>query len=290
MSSLLQNELFSKWTLAFGSARHKLLAIRRQEGIEEVKRKGIIIDREISRKAYLKFCEGEPRISVKHRLVDGKIEAYEMPLNSHSAVQGELIYIMRGWSDQLRVHGELDVIVDTRSVYRPDACVQPRNRRQPQPSRAVNSSGKPYPTLVVEIGNTESLNSLHELATKYFSQRTTIQIYLAIKLFLSGALLALLYLRNNSNQTMPVIVKSFGTADLANLSRNYLLNTAHVPANVITGVGFGGVPCDGPNIPVYQIAIPTILLFNDVPGGVPGGVPSNFIVDLWRLQDAILND
>ncbi|CAG8643629.1 2441_t:CDS:1 [Ambispora gerdemannii] len=288
MSLLWQNELFSKWTLAFDSARQKFLAIRRQEGIEEVKRKGIIIDREVSRRTYLKFCEGEPRISVKHRLIDGKIEAYEMPLDPHGLAQAKLTAIMYNWSDQLRVIGEIEVIVDTRSVCHPDICIRPRNRRQPQPSAAVNSSGKPYPTLVVEIGDTESLNSLHELATKYFSQRTTIQIYLAIKLFPSGALLALLYLRNNPNQTMPAIAKSFGTASLAHLSRIYLLDTVHVTA--ITGVGFGGVPCDVANIPEYQISIPTILLFNDVPGGVPGGVPNNFIIDLWRLHDAILND
>ncbi|CAG8763756.1 12312_t:CDS:2 [Cetraspora pellucida] len=255
-------ELFSKWTLAFDSARHKLLTTRRQEGIEEVKRKGIIIDRGISRSAYLKFCEGEPRISVKHRLIDGKIEAYEMPLDFHSAVQEELILIM-------------DFIVDTISVCRPDICIRPRNRRQPQPSQAVNSSEKPYPTLVVEIGNTESLNNLHELAMKYFSQRTTTQIYLAIKSFPSVALLALLYLRNNPNPTIPVIVKSF---EIADLSRIYILNTAHVSASVITGIGFGGVPCDGGNIPEYQIVISTILLLTMF-----------IIVDIWRLQDAILN-
>ncbi|CAG8516303.1 5325_t:CDS:2 [Diversispora eburnea] len=88
--SPLQSELFSKWSKAFDSERHKLLAIRRQEGIEEVKRKGIIIDKKVSLKTYLKFCKGEPSISVKYHLIDGKIEAYEMPLNPHGLIQGEL--------------------------------------------------------------------------------------------------------------------------------------------------------------------------------------------------------
>ncbi|CAG8620027.1 11142_t:CDS:2 [Ambispora gerdemannii] len=198
-----QNEkLFSKWSSAFDSARHKLLAIRRKR-------------------------EREPKVSVNHRLIDGKIEAYEMPLDPHGLVQAKLTAIMDNWSVRLRVIIELDVIVDTRSVCRPDICVRPLNRHQPQSSRAVNSSGNPYSTLVVEIGNTESLNSLHELTAKYFSQRTTIQIYLAIKLYPT---------RQDE----------------------------------------------------YQIDIPTVLLFNDVPGGVPGGVPNNYIIDLWRLQDAIL--
>ncbi|CAG8739957.1 19410_t:CDS:1, partial [Racocetra fulgida] len=174
---------------------------------------------------------------------------------------------MYNWSDQLRVIGEIDVIVDTRNVYRPDICARPRNRHQSPPSQAVNSSGNPYPTMVVEIGNTESLNSLHGLVEKYFSQRTTIQIYLAIKLYPphhnnTFALLAVLYLRNNPNPTTPVVVKSFGTAPLSNHSQIYLQSI--VQDEVITGVGFEGAPCDGANIGEYQLAIPINLLFNGV--------------------------
>ncbi|CAH1766880.1 429_t:CDS:2, partial [Entrophospora sp. SA101] len=149
--------------LGIDSARHKLIAIRRQEGIEEVKRKGIIIDREVSRRTYLEFCETK------------------------------LISIMDNWSVQLQVIGELDVIVGTRSIYRSDISVQPRNRRQPQPSQAVNSSRKPYPTLVVEIAT-----------IKLFPPRQNGSV----------ALLELLYLRNNPNPTIPVTAKSFGTASL----------------------------------------------------------------------------
>ncbi|RHZ46809.1 hypothetical protein Glove_606g62 [Diversispora epigaea] len=116
------------WTLALDSARHKLLAIWQQEGIEEVKRKGIIIDRKVPRETYLKFCEGEPRISVKHR---------------------ELLPMMGNWSNRMRAIGEIDVIVDTGSVCHPDVCVQPKNRQQPQPSRTVNLTEKPFITTFV---------------------------------------------------------------------------------------------------------------------------------------------
>ncbi|CAG8822622.1 15435_t:CDS:1, partial [Dentiscutata erythropus] len=37
--------------------------IKRQEGFEEIKQKGVIIDEEVSRKLYLEYCESEPRIS-----------------------------------------------------------------------------------------------------------------------------------------------------------------------------------------------------------------------------------
>ncbi|CAG8666101.1 16739_t:CDS:1 [Racocetra fulgida] len=224
----------------------------RQEGIEEIKRKGIIIDKEVSLKAYLKFCKGEPPISVKHHLIDGKIEAYEMPLDHHALVQGKLTGRMGNWNYRLQVMGEIDTIVGTNSVCHPDICVRPINRRRPQLAQAINSTGNPYPTLVVEIGSTESLNHLHDKVANYFSQRTTIQIYIAIKLFPfrqdgTFALLVLLYLRNNPNPTIPSIAKSFGTAPLHPITQAYLLDTLHV--QTIYGVEFGGIPCDAANIP-----------------------------------------
>ncbi|CAG8663827.1 11255_t:CDS:1 [Funneliformis mosseae] len=296
MSTYSQNEkklLYSKWCEKFDLARHSLLAIfERQDGIQEVKRKGIIIDSEISRGKFQEFSEREPRISVKFRLIDGKIEAYEMPIEHHSIAQGELIYIMRSWSDQLKVMGENDIIVGPRSLYRCDICVRPMNRSLPQTARAVNTSGRIYPTLVVEVGNTESVNSLHGLAAEYFSTYTTIQLYLVIKIFPprqdnTVALLALLYSRNNPNPTIPIIVKSFGTASLHISTQRYLQSTVNVPVNIITGVGFGAVACDGPGIGDYQVAIPTNLLFNGA--RVPNDVPDNFYIDLFKLQNAILN-
>ncbi|CAG8518133.1 3140_t:CDS:2 [Diversispora eburnea] len=222
---MFRSELFSTFDLA----RYKLLAIKRQEGIEE-------------------FCKGEPSISVKHHLIDGKIEAYEMPLNHHSLVQGELIYIMRSWSNQLLAMSETDIIVNANT-------------------QAVNSTGNPHPTLVAEIGSTESLNHMHDRVARYFSQRTTIQIYIAIKLFPkcrgeTFVLLALLYLRSNQNPTIPSIASSFGTANLHPSTRTYLQNTVQA---TITD-------------------IPTVSLFDDVPGN-PSGVPVNFHIDLWTLQN-----
>ena len=203
---------------------------------------------------------------------------------------------MNSWNRRLlRVIGEVDIIIGPRSVYRPDLSIRPNQRQRPPFRQAINSSGNPYPTMVVEIGNTEIVCSLHELVAGYFSPQTTIQIYLAIKLFPPRqdgtiALLALLYLRNNQNPTVPTIAKSFGTAPLHVSVRNYLHNVAGVPADGITGVGFGSGPCNDANIPDYQIAIPTISLFNGVIGGIPNGVPNNFSIDLWNLHDEMLNN
>ncbi|RHZ88199.1 hypothetical protein Glove_25g57 [Diversispora epigaea] len=292
-----EKELYSEWCSKFDLARHRLLAIDRQEGTQEVKRMGIAIDKEISLNTYLKFCESESEqdVIVKYYLIDGKIEAYDIPDESHSYVQGELIFIMRSWTNQLAVSVERDIIVNPRSVYRGDINVRPRHfqpqqPQQPQPPRA----GRHYPNLVVEIGNTESLSHLHGKVMGYFSLQTTIQLYLVIKLYPlrqnnTFALLALLYSRNNPNPTIPIIVKSFGTTPLDVATRNYLQNTINVPVNIITGVGYGAVPCNMVNIPGYQLAIPTNSLFNGARDGVLIGIPRNFYIDLFVLQDVYQN-
>ncbi|CAG8629851.1 15003_t:CDS:2, partial [Acaulospora morrowiae] len=205
------SRLWSSWD--FDKARGHLMAIQRQDGTGEVYRRGIVVVSNVSRKTYLEFCDGEPKVSVKHR--------------------------MFSWNPrELVVMGETDIIVNTRDVYRSDACVKPRKRRHPQ-RQAV--SARANPTMVIEIGSTESLNSLHELATEYFSPRINIQMYLAIKLFprrqdRTFALLALFYRRDKPNPTVPCIAKSFGTANLHISATRFLLNIPNFPANNLTGI------------------------------------------------------
>jgi len=40
-----------------------------------------------------------------------------------------------------------------------------------------------HPTIVLEVDNSDSIPSLHDPSTSYFYPRTSIQIYLVIKLF-----------------------------------------------------------------------------------------------------------
>src|SRR5206468_142121 len=139
--------------------------------------------------------------------------------------------------------------------------------------KECNPEGERYPSMVVEIGVSQSLPSLCRAARQYFSQRTSIQVYLAIKIFkmVNGTrpMVALRFLRTNQNRTRPDIVKSFGTAPLNNMTKNFLRIKKSVPAAAITGVGMGGPACNGPGIALYQMAFPPALVFNGDPAGVP---------------------
>jgi len=147
--------------------------------------------------------------------------------------------------------------------------------------------------MVVEVGFSESLVSLHELAAEYFSPRPTIRIYLAIKLFSlrqngTMAMLALLYFRNNPIPTMPVIVRSFGTAPL---HQNTITYVASIGVAHITGVGTPGAPaCNAGGIPQYVLNIPAAEIFAGSPGGIPPGAANGLNLDLWLIQSEVLNE
>ena len=161
----------------------------------------------------------------------------------------------------------------------------------PTPGQGRDTRNKPYPTMVVEVGLSESLVSLHDLASEYFSPRTTIRVYLAIKLFTlrqdgTMAMLALLYFRNSPIPTMPVIVKSFGTAPLDQSTISYLvgIGVAH-----ITGVGTPGAPaCGAAGIPQHVLNIPAAEIFAGSPGGILPGAANGFDLDLRLIQSQVL--
>lgn len=136
------------------------------------------------------------------------------------------------------------------------------------------------------------VRNLCEKAAGYFSQRTSIQIYVALRIFDrradgTRAMVALVYHRANPAPLVPAVT-SFGTAIPAQITVTDIAAQG-VAANAIAGVGFGGSPCNVAGIPLYQLNFATVDLFNGVPAGVPPGVPAAYTLDLWVVQDAALN-
>ncbi len=154
--------------------------VAKEETMNELEN-GIVVARNISLKAFLNYQE--TGLTVNMRLLDGKVIIHEVPLGSHGIIAGEIGKQMGIWHNDLAVFGEWDVIVDRNSVLRPDGSIQPDNLPRPPVGQECDSSGWAYPTVVVEVGLSEGLESLHSLAGRYFSARTTIQVYIAIKAF-----------------------------------------------------------------------------------------------------------
>jgi len=151
----------------------------------------------------------------------------------------------------------------------------------------LNANNDPYPTLVCEVGLTESVGSLHDRAPEYFSVRTTIRAYFALKIWEARpngtfASLALLYLRSNVPNTTPVQAISFGTAPIHGNAENSM------PAIILPLIsgnhGLAPQACNVRGVPAFQINIPVAELFHGVPGGVPAGLPANLQIDLFDVQ------
>ncbi|CAG8522703.1 11616_t:CDS:2 [Racocetra fulgida] len=289
----------------FALARERLIELDKRDSVIEnstieentieVKPEEIIVYSDVPLERYLKFCEKEQKFHVFIRLKKGNVIAYDMTSSVHGAVQSKLSSFMDCWSDQFIVRNDVDITVGQNSVYCPD--IQSKNG--------------------CRNWETESLDSLNDLAGEYFSARTNIQIYLAIKIWPrrtddTAAMLALLYLRNNvipnpvlnsSNpplntqptitlpNTVPNPAISFGTAPLHHQPLMFVQNTG-IPHHRITGLlQHGDIACTTSGMINYEITIPANLLFNAFPGGVPIGVPDNFNIDLWELQKiALINE
>ncbi|RIA98322.1 hypothetical protein C1645_750248 [Glomus cerebriforme] len=266
---------------------------KEEEEEEEELETGIVVAKNISLETYLNYHKQETGLTVDMRLLDGNVIIYEVPLGPHAAVAGEIGKLMGIWHNNLTILGERDVIVDRNTVVRPDASIQPDDLPRPPVGQECDKAGWPYPTVVVEVGLSEGTKSLHDLARRYFDRRTTVQLYLAIKIFGrrrdgTRALLAFLYQRTSSNPGRPVLVKSFGTAPIDSSTLKFFRRRG-VPDQDITGFGRHlAPPCNGPGFQMYQINFPATAIFYGSPAGIPPNLMNGFDLDLYKLQRKVL--
>ena len=176
-----------------------------------------------------------------------------------------------------------------RLTFGPNNVLEPDGTWKPEglgaPPALSDGAGVIYPTVVFEVGYTESTVSLHNLAPIYLGPNTSIQLYVAVKIFkrrVGGtfAMLALIYSRANAPVTTPVQVISCGTAPIVQRSLPPLLQP------LLTGVGIPPAPaCNLAGLPQYQLHLPLASIYQGV--GVPPGLPLNFDLDLFQLQRKI---
>jgi hypothetical protein len=253
---------------------------------------GIILAENISFESYVNFCETEPKLPVRIRLINGKVIAYEVLLGPHSSASFQVCFLICNWDNEQLTGGcGEDLIVASNSYFTADATIRPIYLPPPLASQACNSIGWAYPNVVVEVGYIESIHSLHGLAPFYLSPHTTIMIYLAIKLYShhqdgTRAMVVMLYQRSSPTPNLPTKVISFGNEPLHNSVVDFFINTVGIPGTLITGVGrHGAPPCNAPNLPTYQLPIPAAEIFHRTPTILPSVM---FELDLWKVQRRVL--
>ncbi|GBB89479.1 hypothetical protein RclHR1_16180005 [Rhizophagus clarus] len=300
---------------AIESAREKLLTFQkaREEGeeVNEEEEEGYTGSREITIKEnvpleeYLRYRENNMNTSVRMYLCDGKIKIYEVPSAPHAEVAGQIIAMMGAWNIQdFRYGTDATTTLGQGSGREPDVYVRPKHRPRPQQGApAADRFGNAFPTMMIEVGFSQSLPDLHRTAIRYLNQQTTIQIVLAIKIFgirtnaltntSTIALIAALYLRTSPTPLVPTRVISFGTANPDTNTVNHIIQQMNVPPGSFVGVGRPDPnnnnnnfpPCNAANIPTYTMNIPGTELFDGVPANhLPAGFAAGFNLDLYELQ------
>jgi len=219
-------------------------------------------------------------------LSEGRVKIYEFPSAEHETVIRYLDHLIWSYNDNvgstLKSTGSMTLITGVNSARDPDTSISPLGRPL-HPSGAADRSHHPYPTVVIEVGWSESIRSLHSLAADYFSPRTDIRVYLALKFWPKDvttntcAMVALLYRRSNNNPTIPVKIISFGNRNLHHTSRTSIQNNI----GPISGVGMGGPPCDQAGLNPYRIRIRKAEIFHNV--AVPPEIHSLYL-DLFQVQ------
>ncbi|CAG8734040.1 6923_t:CDS:2 [Rhizophagus irregularis] len=95
--------------------------------------------------------------------------------------------LMGRWNDQDLDYGtDATAILGQNIAKESDFWVRPRHRPDPPAGsgQGVDGKDKAYPTMMIEVGFSQSLPpDPHQIAALYFNRRTTIQIVLTIKIF-----------------------------------------------------------------------------------------------------------
>jgi len=271
--------------------------VRKLPSIDESRNNvsGVIVLGPSTLDEFQKFQEANYRtIGCKLALQNGDVIIYEIPYTPHGQCQAEIIGQLRDsnrvvLNREFRVTGPTHVLVGANTCREPDLVMTAINRPRPQ-VRIGTPTGGAYPSLVVEIACSTSLGYLDSLAPIYFDDRTRIRLYLGIKLWErrndgTAMMVAMLYSRGTPAPLSPTVI-SFGTANLAPATLA-VLNNSVLPV-ALTGVGAGGPPCNAAGLPQYQLQLPTVELYNHVPGGVPAGYPPTIDIDLFEVQQEVM--
>lgn len=157
------------------------------------------------------------------------------------------------------------------------------------------------PNVVVEVGDSQNVESLHHKARRYFAESDNILIVVVVKLYEkedSGAMVVLVYHRSHdASDLVPVEGVSFGTIALRAELVQELIYITHIPLHHLRGWYEGNVgdntPCTEPDLDTYRLVLPHhLLLAVNVEGeDVAPDFRDNaqdWSIDLYTLQTDVM--
>lgn len=153
------------------------------------------------------------------------------------------------------------------------------------------------PNVVVEVGDSQNVESLHHKACRYLHESDNILIVVVVKVYEregNGAMVVLVYHRNHDAVvTVPVEGVSFGTIALRAELVQELIEMTHIPLHRLRGWYEGNVgdntPCTELDMDTYRLMLPhhLVLAVNVEGGEVAPEYRDNaqdWSIDLYTLQ------
>jgi len=223
---------------------------------------------------------------------NGNVYFYEVPLDPHERTAFEVMYRIR---EEWGAYGVADLAIRMGGygssvgwIKEPDGCFTPNGLVVGGGGiLSCDAQNKPWPTLIIEVGYSETIQDLYDDAQLWLGPTTSVQIVLAFKIWRKREdnTVAMMAMRFERGKAIPQYSVSFGNANLDRRPKN-TLNDWGVQC---VGVGCGNVACDANSIGMYQLYIPTALLFRNVASGIPVGLSANLSIDLYPLQIHVLS-
>ncbi|KYQ92574.1 hypothetical protein DLAC_06563 [Tieghemostelium lacteum] len=276
---------------------------------------GYIIETDVSYEEYIKNAVRLlDNSKVRVFFINGQVLIYEFPVIVNEVTSDELYIGIRFNNNFTRNSlggtGSSDINFNAGTVaipnnvsYQPDQSILPNGR-----VGLINMNNLPYPTLVVEVGYSQSLQSLHTKALQYLNANTDIQMVICVSIWPrrpnnTFQALVLLYRRGFAPGVNPEDIISFGTAPLHHDTHG-TINGWNLAPNQLRGFGvtINGVQtpaCNQAGMAQYTLQIPSADLYHGVPlapsvaglppTNIPAGVPANIPLDLFNLQTRINN-
>jgi len=218
---------------------------------------------------------------------DESIEIYELPSPQHEATTVAFSHLLlTAFSAFGCISGSPKLGNNVVGMGEPDSAFTPDGL--PPVNPPISSSGMAWPTVILEVGWTESHNDLISDKNWWLAAGTAVQIVIIIRIFGSVGnaippsvpMLAMQFVRGVA---APTQVISFGTRPL-----HYATVGVTNALGPITGVLAAGGACNAPALPAFQIQLPTALVFTGVP--IPAVLAGfvNISLDLYAIQQNVL--
>ncbi|EFJ30581.1 hypothetical protein SELMODRAFT_409592 [Selaginella moellendorffii] len=145
----------------------------------------------------------------------------------------------------------------------------------------------PWPRFILDVGQCQTLPELLSYKDAYFhSPGSKVQIFLALKCYLKTRMrqmVAVLFERDDAGDGITARAISFGEEALHPVTVAWLVEEQGI---LLSGVGHGGVDCDRPGIPGYQIELDTAKVLGGAGDmeAILSHCGDHFTVDLYWIK------